>query len=47
MAQCALCKKEMLTADGCSSSMLIIDVEMYARITYGDSMDLYYTRAER
>ena len=47
MAQCVLCKREMLTSDGCGSSTLVIDGEIYARIPYGDPLDLHYTGAER
>ena len=47
MAICNLCKREMLTADGCTSSMISIDQEYYSRIPYGDPRDLLYDGGER
>ena len=47
MAICILCEREMLTADGCTSSMISIDQEYYSRIPYGDPRDLLYDGEER
>ena len=47
MAICNLCKREMLTAAGCTSSMISIDQEYYSRIPYGDPRDLLYDGGER
>lgn len=47
MAQCILCKREMLTSEGCGPSELVIDGKLYARIPYGDPRDLIYSKEER